>query len=76
MSSNAEKLYKKIEADPSYTRLLFRQALQDPQGALKAISEIGHDLGLPVSIQEIKDYLATLDDSETKQWVIKARGGL
>ena len=76
MSSNAAKLYKRIEADSSYTRLLFRQALQDPQGALKTISDIGNDLGLPVTVEEVKDYLATLDDMETKQWLIKARGGL
>ncbi len=76
MSSNAAKLYKRIEADPSYTKLLFRQALQDPQGALKAIAEMGDDLGLPVTVEEVKDYLATLDDMETKQWLMKARGGL
>ena len=52
------------------------QALQDPQGALKAISEIGDDLGLPVSTEEVKEYLSQLDDKETKQWLIKARGGL
>ena len=40
MSGNAAKLYQKIEADPSYTKMLFRQALQDPQGALKANCEI------------------------------------
>jgi len=76
MSSNAAQLYQKIEADPSYTKLLFRQALQDPQGALKAICEIGDQLGLPVTPEEVKIYLATLDDSETKQWLVKARGGL
>ena len=76
MSSNAAKLYKRIEADPEYTKVLFRQALQDPKGALKAISEMGNDLGLPVTEEEVKDYLSTLDDMETKQWLIKARGGL
>ena len=76
MSSNAAELYKRIEADPSYTRALFRQALQNPQGALEAISEIGDQLGLPVTAEEIKTYLSQLDDSETKQWIIKARGGL
>ena len=46
------------------------------QWALESIIKIGDDLGLPVSIEEIKDYLANLDDAETKQWLIKARGGL
>ncbi|WP_036902093.1 MULTISPECIES: hypothetical protein [Prochlorococcus] len=76
MSSNAAKLYHKIEADASYTKMLFRQALQDPQGALKSICDIGEQIGLPVTKEEVKEYLSTLDDSDTKQWLIKARGGL
>ncbi len=76
MSSNAEKLYQRIESDPSYTKMLFRQALQDPQGALRTICEIGDQVGLPVTKEEVKTYLSTLDDFETKQWLIKARGGL
>ncbi len=76
MSGNAEELYHRIESDPKYRKLLFRQALQNPQGALKAISEIGDELGLPVTAKEVKEYLSQLDDLETKQWLIKARGGL
>ena len=76
MSGNAEELYHRIESDPIYRKPLFRQALQNPQGALKAISEIGDELGLPVTSQEVKDYLSQLDDFETKQWLVKARGGL
>ena len=76
MKNNAEKLYQKIESDPSYTKLLFRQALQDPQGALQTICQIGEQVGLPVSKEEVKNYLSTLDDLDTKQWLIKARGGL
>ena len=76
MSSNAEELYKKIESDPEHTQVLFRQALQDPSGALHSICQLGESIGLPVTIEEVKQYLATLDDPETKQWVVKARGGL
>ena len=76
MSSNAEELYHRIESDPNYRKPLFRQALQNPQGAIKAISDIGDQLGLPVSPEEIKEYLSKLDDFETKEWLIKARGGL
>ena len=76
MSENAIKLYKQIEDDPICSQQLFRQALQDPQGALNAICELGEELGLPVTHQEVKDYLSTLDDLDTKQWLIKARGGL
>ncbi len=76
MSSNAAKLYQRIEANPKYTQILFRQALQDPNGALQAICELGDQLGLPVSVNEVKEYLLTIDDSDAKQWLIKARGGL
>ncbi|WP_320663471.1 hypothetical protein [Prochlorococcus sp. MIT 1223] len=76
MSGNASQLYKRIEADHGYTQILFRQALQDPQGALQAICDIGDSLGLPVTPKEVTDYLATLEDPDTKQWIIKARGGL
>ena len=76
MSGNAAELYQRIESDACCTKALFRQALQNPQGALKAISEIGDDLGLPVTPEEVKEYLSQLDDKETKQWLVKARGGL
>ena len=76
MSSNAEELYKRIKEDPEHTQLLFRQALQDPQGALEAICNLGASLGLPVTSEEVKAYLEGIDDTETKQWLVKARGGL
>ena len=76
MSSNAPELYKRIEADATHTKALFRMALQDPQGAIRTICEIGESVGLPVSPEEVKSYLSTLDDFDTKQWLIKARGGL
>ena len=74
--SNAAKLYQLIKEDPENVQTLFRQALQDPQGALKAICDFGDSVGLPVSPNEVKAYLSSLDDDETKKWVIKARGGL
>ncbi len=76
MSNNAAELYKRIKADPEHTQILFRQALQDPQGALNAICQLGQSLGLPVTSDEVKAYLEGIDDIDTKQWLIKARGGL
>ena len=76
MSSNAAQLYKLIEADPEKKQDLFRQALQNPKGAIRSICELGHEMNLPVTSEEVKEYLSTIDDSETKQWLIKARGGL
>mgnify|MGYP001249405265 CR=1 FL=1 len=76
MSSNAAELYKLIKEDPEKSQTLFRKALQDPQGALKQICELGRSLDLPVTPEEVKNYLASIDDLETKQWLLKARGGL
>jgi hypothetical protein len=73
---HAAELYARISADADLTQTLFRQALQDPKGALARIVELGGSLGLPVTADEVRDHLASLDDSATKQWVLKARGGL
>ena len=76
MGSNAAKLYSLIQKDPENTQALFRQALQDPQGALQAICELGDAVGLPVTSEEVKAHLSSLSDGDTKQWILKARGGL
>tara|TARA_Y100001968_G_C19290556_1_gene683994 strand:- start:725 stop:955 length:231 start_codon:yes stop_codon:yes gene_type:complete len=76
MSSNAADLYKLINKDPQKKQDLFRQALQDPKGAMKSICALGNEMNLPVTSEEVKDYLSTIDDLDTKQWLIKARGGL
>ncbi len=76
MGSNAAKLYSLIKKDPKNTQALFRQALQDPQGALQSICEFGESVGLPVTKTEVKTYISSLSDGDTKQWVLKARGGL
>ena len=76
MSSNAAELYKLINSDPDRKQDLFRQALQNPKGAMQAICALGNEMNLPVTSEEVKEYLSTIDDLETKQWLIKARGGL
>ena len=76
MSGNAAELYKLINADPNKKKDLFRQALQNPKGAMQAICAFGKEMNLPVTSEEVKEYLSTIDDLETKQWLIKARGGL
>ena len=75
-ASNAAELYAQISADHDLTQALFRQALQDPSGAISRIIELGQQFGLPVSSQEIRTYISSLDDSVSKQWLVKARGGL
>ncbi len=44
MSGNAAELYKLINADPGKKQDLFRQALQDPKGALEAICALGIEM--------------------------------
>ena len=76
MSGNAAELYKLINSDPKKKQDLFRQALQNPNGAMQSICAFGIEMNLPVTSEEVKEYLTTIDDSDTKQWLIKARGGL
>jgi len=76
MSGNAAELYKLISADPNKKKDLFRQALQNPKGAMQSICELGIEMNLPVTSAEVKEYLTTIDDLDAKQWLIKARGGL
>ena len=76
MSGNAAELYKLINADPNKKKDLFRQALQNPKGAMQAICQFGNEMNLPVTSEEVKEYLSTIDDLDTQQWLLKARGGL
>ena len=76
MVSNAAALYARISSNPEQTQALFRQALQDPNGAMASICSLGDELGLPVTAQEVREHLASLDDEESQRWLVKARGGL
>ena len=76
MASNAAALYARISSNPEQTQALFRQALQDPNGAMASICSLGDELGLPVTAEEVREHLASLDDEESQRWVVKARGGL
>ena len=73
---NAAALYERIEGDRDLTRSLFRQALQNPAGAIDAICAVGEQLRLPVTADEVKAHISNLDDDLSKQWLVKARGGL
>jgi len=76
MKNNAEKLYKIISEDKDKKQNLFRIALTNPKSALEEICKIGEDLNIQVSKQEVIEHLNTLDDVQTKLWLIKVRGGL
>ena len=72
----AQALYDIVRSDAQLTRSLFRQALQDPQGTLDQLVAIAEAKGVSISRQEIRDYLNDSADDATRQWLIKARGGL
>ena len=76
MASNAASLYAQISSNPQQTQALFRQALQDPNGAMASICSLGDQMGLPVTTQEVREHLASLNDEDSNRWVVKARGGL
>ena len=76
MSSNAEKLYKLIANDPKKKQSLFMIALTNPKKALDKICDIGRDVNIAVTKEEVIKYLSTIDDDATKMWLVKARGGL
>ena len=76
MITNAEKLYNLIAEDSKKKQSLFLIALNNPKSALDKICEIGNELDIKVTKEEVIEYLTTLDDERTKLWLIKARGGL
>ena len=76
MKNNAEKLYKIISEDKVKKQSLFRTALTNPQSALEEICKIGEEVNIKVSKEEVIEHLSTLDDVQTKLWLIKVRGGL
>ena len=76
MVSNAQKLYEIISNDSKKKQSLFLIALTNPKSALEKICEIGKELNILVTKEEVIEYLSTIDDEATKMWLIKARGGL
>ena len=76
MTSNAQKLYNLISEDKKKKQSLFLIALNNPQSALEKICQIGNDYNIKVTKEEVIEYLSTIDDEQTKLWLVKARGGL
>ncbi len=71
-----KKLYDLIANDYKRKQSLFLIALNNPKSALEKICEIGKELDILVTKEEVIEYLETVDDEATKLWLIKARGGL
>ena len=51
-------------------------ALTNPKKALDKICDIGDELNISVTNEEVIEHLSTIDDVATKMWLSKARGGL
>jgi len=56
MSSNAEKLYKLIANDSKKKQSLFMTALTNPKKALDKICDIGKELNISVTKEEVIEY--------------------
>jgi len=65
-----------IANDTKKKQSLFMTALTNPKKALDKICDIGNELNIAVTKEEVIEYLSTIDDEATKMWLIKARGGL
>ena len=76
MTSNAKKLYDLIANDSKKKQSLFLMALNNPKSAIEKICQIGEEVDIKVTKNEVIEYLSTLDDEQTKLWLIKARGGV
>ena len=76
MTTNVKKLYDLIANDSKKKQSLFLLALNNRKSALEKICEIGREVDIQVTKEEVIEYLLTVDDEATKLWLIKARGGL
>ena len=56
MTSNVEKLYNLIANDSKKKQSLFLMALNNPKSALEKICEIGGELDIQVTKQEVIEY--------------------
>ena len=70
MTSNVEKLYNLIADDSRKKQSLFLMALNNPKSALEKICEIGREVDIQVTKEEVIEYLSTIDDEATKLWLI------
>ena len=70
------ELYDIISRDQQLTASLYRQALNDPGGTVKRLVALAAERGLSVSADEVRRFVAGLEDPGSRRWLDKARGGL
>ena len=72
----SRQLYDIISQDRQLTASLYRQALNDPGGTVKRLVALAAERGLSVSAEEVRRFVAELEDPGSRRWLDKARGGL
>ena len=72
----SRQLYDAISQDPQLTASLYRQALNDPGGTVKRLVALAAGRGLSVSAEDVRRFVAELEDPSSRRWLDKARGGL
>ena len=72
----SRQLYDAISRDPQLTASLYRQALNDPGGTVKRLVALAAGRGLSVSEEDVRRFVAQLEDPDSRRWLDKARGGL
>ena len=72
----SHQLYDVIRQDGQLTASLYRQALNDPGGTVKRLVALAAERGLSVSAEEVRRFVARLEDPGSRRWLDKARGGL
>ena len=72
----SRQLYDIISQDRQLTTSLYRQALNDPGGTVKRLVALAAEKGLSVSAEEVRHFVAELEDPSSRRWLDKARGGL
>jgi len=73
---SSRQLYEAIRQDRQLTASLYRQALNDPTGTMKRLVALATERGLSVSTEEVRRFVAELEDPKSRRWLDKARGGL
>lgn len=72
----SRQLYDAIRQDQQLTASLYRQALNDPGGTVKRLVALAAERGLSISAEDVRHFVAELEDPESRRWLDKARGGL
>lgn len=72
----SSQLYESVRSDRALALSLYRQALTDPAGTVSRIVDLAAERGLHVTAAEVRAFVSSLEDPDSRRWLDKARGGL